>query len=300
MKFLAVLVLASLASLASSLELKCVVSDGDALSLLDSLNVESGKLSLVANVSNLGGVAGGHVLRRAISGYGLITLNTSMSSDENYFYLISANGEASAKFATGNLIYSLEMDGSDALVSNARDGRIWISRLRAPHYTHLEDQVELLAGNIMEFNALGCSAWSVEEKKFFVPIWDLQTNMCHMAVWRVGDSKVEYTNSSRFCNIVALEYWEEEKSLIALVVQNGAVSVQVLTLPLYIPSVTIPLGQLSNLPGASFLQKSVFFLVSGNSAGSEYELINVDVSTKNITRASLGNQMVVALATLEQ
>jgi hypothetical protein len=291
---LIIAVLACIAA-ASSNGTLCVVSDGGALSLLQTVDMTTGHLALVANISNLGGVAGGHVLHRTKSGgFALITLNSSMSSDENYFYHISPSGVALAKFSTPDLIYSVEMDGDDALISINRDGRIWISKLTAPKYDRLQDQVQLLADNIMEFNALGVSAFGA--KTFFVPIWDLETNMCHMTSWTVGASSATYVNSTEFCNVVALEYLTAGGKLVALMQQGAEVSVQILEPPMWSASVTIPLGEISNLSGASLLTQSVFSLVSGNADGSQYELINVDLNTKGVTRAPLGNNMIVALA----
>ena len=109
-----------------------VSSDGQALSLLWHLDLSSGHRTLVKNLTHLGGVAGGAVLRRlGDDKLALIGLNASENSDANYFSILSLEGSTLVHDATETLLLSLETYQSTAFCTASRNGQMGVYKVKA-------------------------------------------------------------------------------------------------------------------------------------------------------------------------
>ena len=152
--------------------------------------------------------------------------------------------------------------------------------------------MELKKDSIMEFDALGCSAFNAST--FYAPIWNLDSGECFLASWTVGSKKASYVESPFFCNVVALESYGDV--LISLSQQGNETLVHSFSVPFQKASLIANLGHVDNISQASIIDNGVFWFVSGNSEGTEWILNGVDVASGKTRSHSLGDAMIVGIA----
>lgn len=268
--------------------------------VIETLNPSSGSLDVIANVSSVGGVTGGHIWRTlssSPSSFALLSLAQNASTT-NFFSVISASGSVMSSFASSLPLLSMEVKNNDVFVICVQNPGVLpcVGTVRSPLFAQLSVQ-HVFEEEKGAVPAEGCSSLVNSSILTFVVARNdgSQTALLFDTETRNAVGKVALP--SGLGTVVAMEASDAFVYFLTSTNSSGQVWRSDLSFSNFVLLVSLD----SNFPstlGASLLdqQNSIFYTVIGDSDGIVWKLAAVELSgEKSVSYVDLNGNMIVSL-----
>lgn len=276
-------------------------SSGVWTAFLQNVDSTKGTLTLIKDISALGGVTGGHVFRWLSFGKSFSLVTVDQNTTDNYFYELSTSGDVVRKYATGLVLLSTEVaSNASVFVTTILYQQDAIISLQPPQYSSAIP--EILLGKTMGQLPIGGSAFS--DGIMWIPINDNLDNAAKIIGYELSsNTTISYALPAQLGSILGIEA-ASSKLLYLLTFSTSNFVVQWYSITLTensaVPKLLTSFN--SSYPassGATAISNSGtnLFTAVGNESGDRWFVATLNLENLQVTYSPPVNQMIVSLLT---